>query len=244
MADTTTILKESNPFGNINIGSLGTYGTVFLIILIAGFILVLIGVLIYIFTIKKSYYIKIHVFRKVGGVPIRSAIHTAREVAFGFAGDRLWKVAPAGIIKIKIIKWLPVGKLQSANNEYWYFIREDGEWINYIQDDLNEVSKKMGVRFVQEDMRLQRLATERLLEQRHMQKSFWDKWKDTVITVVLFLVVAVSVVIIFYQFSKLLEQLNPMVQSLIKSNEITQRVCRLNETLSNAGVTVEGLVPV
>ena len=58
----------------------------------------------------------------------------------------------------------------------WYYIREDGEWINFKQINIDEESRKMNVKFVQEDMRLQRLATERILEQRLLNKSFWEKY--------------------------------------------------------------------
>jgi hypothetical protein len=240
MADPVSF-SEFNPIGGFKLASMGTFGTIMLIVVIAVLLIGFVGVFLYMFFTRKSYYIKIHVFRKVAGVPVRVAIYSAKEVSFGYAGDKLWRVAPAGFWKLKVVKWLPVGKLQSSAFEYWYFIRKDGEWINYIQDDLDEVSEKMGVKFVQEDMRLQRLATERLLEQRHMEKTFWDKWKDTIISVVLFLVIAVSVVIIFYQFGKILEQINPMVTSMINSNEITMKVCRLNETFGQ--LTTSGVIP-
>lgn len=232
-------LSQLNPFGSYRLASLGTFGTVGIVLVIALLILGGIGFFIYWFFVKKKYYIKIHLFRKVAGVPVRVAYYTAREVNFGYAGDKLWKVAPPGFWKIAIVKWLPVGKLQSAPFEFWYYQREDGEWINYIQEDLDEKSRKMNVKFIQEDMRLQRLATERLLAQRHMEKTFWEKWRDTITTVALYLVIAVSVVIIFYQFSKLIEQLNPLVTQLIKSNEMTQKICGLNETMGR----ITGVVP-
>jgi len=211
-------------------------GAILLIFFIAFLIVGLIGVIVYIFVVRKQYFIKIVTYRKVAGVPVKVGVYTAREVPYGYAGDKLWKVAPAGMLKFKIIKWLPVGKLQSAPFEFSYYIRQDGEWINFILEDLDEKTQRMGIKFIHEDMRLQRLATERLLEQRHMQKSFWDKWKDTIMTIIFFLVIAVSLVIIFYQFSTLVDKINPLVDNLMKSNELTMRICRMNESLSYQGV--------
>lgn len=207
-------------------------------------ILGLIAFIIYIFQIKKTYWIKIRVSRLIGNVPTEVAEYSAKQVAFGRAGDMLWRVAPAGIVKIKLIKWLPVGKLQSGQRLFKYFIRNDGEWINYIDDNIDEVSKKMGVRFVQEDMRLQRLATDRLLEERLMEKNFWEKWKETIMLIIVFLVIAVSMAIIFYQMSKVLDKVAPIVsqigeavKQMVDSNKMLMKYCNINSTATT------GLIP-
>lgn len=225
-------LGQLNPFAKINLGQGSSFATILLIFFIAVVILGLIGGLIYFSSVKKQYWIRIHVFRLVGNVPTRVAIYCAKEVPFGMAGDKLWRVAPLGLISkaFKVIKWLPVGKLQTARNEFWYWIREDGEWINFIQSDIDEISKKAGVKFVKEDMRLQRLATERLLEQRLMNKSFWEKWGTVIMTVIFFLVIAVCMVVIFYQFSKVIEKLSPLLDVMSQTLSLVQKTCFANQT--------------
>jgi len=51
------------------------------------------------------------------------------------AGDKLWYVPKAK-------KYIGVGSLQSAPNEYSYFEREDGEWINFEIPDIDEKIEK------------------------------------------------------------------------------------------------------
>jgi len=236
-----------NPFANVGVGGVGMWGSIGLIVAIAIAIIGGIGALLYIKSVKRSYWIKIHVFRLIGNIPTRVAIYSAREVPFGMAGDRLWKVAPAGIWKIKAIKWLPVGKIQSAPSEFWYFIRQDQEWINFTLKDLNEISKEMGVKFVQEDMRLQRLATERLLEQRLMNKSFWEKWGTVVMTVIFFLVISICMVIIFYQFGKLLDKFTQVEATQLETAKILYRVFGdqyISQTLNSTTGGYSGLTPV
>ena len=190
----------------------------------------------------------------MGGVPQRVATYSAREVSFGMAGDRLWKVAPLGMFKFRTIKWIPVGKLQSAPRLFKYWIREDGEWINYQDKDIDEISKKMGVRFVQEDMRLQRLATERLLEQRMLDKTWWQKWESTIMTIMMFLVVAICMVIMFYQFGKIQEQQLANENAQLENNKVQLEISKeiykltgkniiLNAGNQTTGEEVEGLVP-
>lgn len=228
MADVS--LSSLNPLGAIGIGKMSTMGAILLVVFLALLIIGLIVGVIFIFSIKKKYWIKIHVFRLMGNIPTRIAIYSARDIPFGRAGDRLWKVAPAGINKLKIIKWLPVGKKQTANGEFWYYIREDGEWINFTLADIDEKLSIAGVKYVSEDMRLQRLATDRLLEQRLMDKTFWEKYKETIMLIIFFLVITLSMVIIFYQFSKIIDKLAPLVDGITKSNEMLMRSCSTNST--------------
>jgi len=232
-----------NPFGTVNLGAkMSSMGAILLVVAIAFVILGLIGLLVYWRTIKKKFWIKINVFRLIGNTPTRVAIYRAKEVPFGMAGDRLWKVA-TGFLMLKAIKWLPVGKVQTAPREFWYYIREDGEWINFSLDDLNDIQKKAGVRFVQEDMRLQRLATERLLEQRLMNKTFWEKWGTTIMLIIVFMVVAICMVVIFYQFSKIIDQFANVVAMQQETSKILLKVFGENYLNNSIGGT-SGLVPV
>ena len=177
---------------------------------------------------------------------MRVATYSAREIAFGMAGDKLWRVASSGIWKFKTIKWLPVGKLQSAPRVWKYWIREDGEWINYQDANIDYISKTMGIRFVQEDMRLQRLATERLLEQRLLDKTFWEKWGTTIMMIIVFLVVAICMVIIFYQFSKLIDKFSQVEATQLETAKILYKVFGenyINNALNSTSGGTSGLIP-
>jgi len=237
----TPDLSSVNPLANVNIGSLGTWGSIALIVTLGVIIIGLIGGLIFWRMIKKQYWVRIHTFKLIGNIPTRTGIFSAREVPFGMAGDKLWKVASAGMNKIKTVKWLPVGKIQTAPREFWYFIREDGEWINFSLSDINAIQKKAGINFVQEDMRLQRLATERLLEQRLMNKTFWEKWGTAIMTIIVFLVVAVCMVIIFFQWGKLIDKMTGIVSIQEQTTRIIARYCG-GQAINETGA-ITGLIP-
>ena len=222
MADPiTSQLSGMNPFTNFNIG-IGTFGNIALILLVTIMIMALIGLLVFFFAVKKSYSIRIPVYKLIGNTPTRVNTFFAKEVPFGMAGDKLWRIAPKGFaMPFKIIKWLPVGKYQSAPNEFSYWIRQDGEWINFSFTNIDEKSGNMGIKFVQEDMRLQRLATEKLLEQRLLNKGFWEKYGLIIGYVFFFLVITICMIIIFYQFSKIIEKLSGLVGVLVTALEKT-----------------------
>lgn len=232
-------VSSLNPFGNISIGGASLWGSIGIIILIALLILGCIGYLVFRSVVNKQYWINIEVHRLIGGTPMRVGVYRAKEVPMGMAGDKLWRVAPNGFtMPFKIVKWLPVGKIQSAPRMWKYWLREDGEWINYADANLDELSKRMGAKFVSEDMRLQRLATDRLLEQRLMDKSFWDRWKDTIMTVIFFLVITVCMIIIFYQFGKFLDHAQLLIDKITEGLEMVQGTC---QPISKGGT--QGLIP-
>lgn len=238
---------QVNPFAGVGagVGGIGMWGSVALIIVLAILVIGGIGFLIYWRGVKKAYWINIHVFRLIGNIPTRVAIYSAKEVPFGMAGDKLWKVASGGMWKIKAIKWLPVGKIQSAPREFWYYIREDQEWINFALSDLNKISKEAGIRFVQEDMRLQRLATERLLEQRLMNKTFWEKWGTTIMMIIVFLVVAICMVLIFFQFGKLMDKFTQVESIQLETSKILLRTFGENYVASSInGTGSSSLIPI
>jgi hypothetical protein len=89
---------------------------------------------------------------------------------------------------------------------------------------------------------LQRLATERLLEQRLMNKTFWEKWGTTIMMIIVFLVVAVSMAIMFYQWSKLLDKMSPIIDAQAKSTALLVKYCGTEYTNATAGGT-SGLIP-
>jgi hypothetical protein len=212
----TGALSTINPLKDAQIGSLSTFASIGLVIGIVIIIMFLILVIIWMYFIKRQYWITIKVFRNIGNNPTHVATYKAREVHFGFAGDKIWRVAPSSPLSMafQIIKWIPVGKFQTAPREFWYWIRKDNEWVNFRPVDIDVVSGNMGVEFIQEDMRLQRLATEKILEQRLLNKTFWEKYGLIVGYLVFFLVITVAMIIIFYQWSKLIDKMNPLVSMI------------------------------
>ena len=199
-------------FGFSSLPGAGEVGTIALVIGVSVLVMALVGVLIYVVMMKKTYVFKIHVWRRVGNQPTRVGIFKAKSIPVGAAGDTLWFVKG-------LKKYLPPGTIQSAPNEYWYWIREDTEWINFGTGDLDEHQKRAGVKYIHADMRMQRLATDRLLEQRLMQKSFWEKYQHVLMTIAFFLIIAISLVIFMYMFGKTTDKVNQILDKAIQAEQ-------------------------
>jgi len=199
-------LSNINPFGKFDIG-LGAIGNALLLFFIAVVIFALIGWLIWWRIQSKRYYLRIPIFKLIGNVPTRIRTYKAKIFPIGKAGDCLWY---AGGIK----KFLPPATIQSAPNEFWHWEREDGEWINFSLSDLDTIQKKAGVKYIHQDMRSQRIATSNLLEQRLINKGFWDKYGDMVTHLVFYIIVTLMLIVIFWQWSNITTQVSGLISQL------------------------------
>lgn len=199
-------LQQVNPFSSLDIG-IGAIGTGLLILFVSIIILCLSAVLIYIIAEKRKYKFKIPLWKTLGDKTVEVGEYMAKKFPVSRAGDYLWYVRGAK-------KFLPPATIQIAPNKYPHFEREDGEWINVSIGDIDEQMKKANVRYIHQDMRSQRLATDKLLEQRLEKKGFWEKYQHVIMGVIYFLIIAVCMVIIFYQWSGIIEQTDKLVGKL------------------------------
>lgn len=213
---TADALKSGDILGalGINSGGMADVGKVVLIVVICVVVVAMIGFIYLIRYKKKQFKYIIPLYARIGNVPTRIGTYKAKDVPVGKAGDKLWFVAG-------LKKYIQVANIQTAKNEFWHWLREDGELINFGLDDLDETSKKMGVKFIHQDMRMQRLATDKLLEQRFLQKSFWEKWGMVIGYIIFFLLITVSVVIIYYMHGKLIEKMDLLVEKMVEAMRIS-----------------------
>lgn len=211
------------------------------ILLFIGIIGAIFGFIIW----QKKYVYKIVVYRKLGNTIVRTFITRGKPVRVSQAGDYLWFIRG-------VKKWLTPANLQSAKNEYWYFIRSDGEWINFMLDDIDELQKLAGAKFVDTDMRMNRLAIESYLKTVFKSDNFWKKHADTIMMLVFVVIVTVCLIVLFTRLTgvsdaqqrtaQVQEEANLHTIELIKMlrGESTGISYRPNE--NSTGIT--GLIPV
>lgn len=208
--------------------------TVLLVIIIVVVFLILVIAGIVLWINAKKYRYRIPLYTKVGNVPTRIAVLKAKPVAFGRAGDQLWFVKGKGVKK-----WIPPASVQSAKNEFWHWIREDGEWVNFSIDDLDEIAQKAGVKYVKQESRLTRLAIDKLLEQRFQNKGFWEKWGVVIGYVIFFLVITIAIVIFLHQYGKIIQTTG---QVLEKADSIIKDINQIKQQ-GQGGEGISGLIP-
>ena len=225
MAINPNNLNPVGGLGGFNIG-LGTVANALILVVILFLIFAFVVGGIVFFLWNRKYKYKIHVFSKVGNVITKIGTFKAKEIPLGM--EKLWFVRGAK-------RYLSPATLQSAKNEFWFYKRSDGEWINFQLEDIDLAMKRVGTKFIHQDMRLQRLATDQLLEQRLMKKDFWDKYGNLISGVVFFLIIAIALAIIFWQWGVVVDKLG---NTLTIVNQLLEKADKLGNPVGN-----EGLVP-
>jgi hypothetical protein len=144
------------------------------------------------------------IFQKVGNKIVPTVYSKACFEKIGRAGDRMFF--------IKTLKrYTKDASIQMGKNTYWFFEREDGELINFCLEDFDEIMKKAGAFYTDFDMRMARLGIEKNLAERHLNKSFWDKYGAMLMNILAFLVIVVCLVIFFWQLDKVMKSLNGLI---------------------------------
>ena len=230
MANQFTV-ANLNPFDKVDSSSLFK---VFAIIFIAVLLIGLIGFIVWYLINRKKWWIRIPLYKKIGNVPTRIGILKGKVMPIGRAGDCLWFVKGAGLKK-----WIPPAEMQTANKEYLHYVREDGEWVNFVLADIDEIQKKAGVKYVKTDMRLQRLATDKLLEQRHLKRSFLEKWGVVIGFVIFFLIISISLVVFFHQYSKVVDNLGSV---MAQADQIMTKAAKIGGNSGTANL-IPAIIP-
>jgi hypothetical protein len=188
----------------------GTFATVLfwsgLVIIVGGLVS---GTVIYIFW-RKSYKEKVVLFAKIGGRPQKIGEYPAKWIRVGRAGDKLLWVRNA---KKWVLPTMRVGK-----NEWYFHVRErDGEWINIVQEDVDEKMKTMKVKFIDGDVRMQRLGIEKVLEKRHQGQKDWMKILANIGYVVVFVLLFIGLTVLFSKQIEVAEALGQNANAQIES---------------------------
>ena len=199
-------LADANIFSGLEMGALGMGLLVFFGALL---VVALIGIAVFLWLNNKQLKYSIPLLKRVGGQTLKIGTFRAKDFKIGHAGDKLWYVPKAK-------KYIHAGTMQTAPNEYTHFEREDGEWINIEYPDIDKQMKMDGVKYIQSDMRSGRISISNILEQRFKGKqSFWEKYGSMITQTIFYLIVSVSMVIIFYQWGGIIDRTNELLERII-----------------------------
>jgi hypothetical protein len=176
----------------------GLIGIVVLAVVITG---------IFFFMRWLKYNKKIIHFKDIAGSVVNDFNDKAMFERVGFAGD-YW----AKCLKSKKILARP--QLASAKNTYFYFERQDGEWLNFRIQNIDTLLKEAKVSYIDEDMRLQRLGIEKNLRERFNKEGFWSKYGTAIMTIFFLLMITICLVILFSRITELVKVIPQLAQAV------------------------------
>ena len=130
----------------------------------------------------------------------------------------------------KIKKFVPIPTIQTGRDEYWFFIRKDGEWINVGIEDFDEKSREVKVYFLDKEMRYARAALQKNLKERYAKLTFLEKYGGMIVWATLCLIIIIGFVLFM---DKMLE-ITGSIDSMMKTAGIeTERVLEAAEKVIN-----------
>jgi len=209
-------------------GGVNFFAWMIIIFLVAGGLTT--GIILYI--VNRKYNKKIIIFEKIGGsfVPIRK--DRGMEVKFSTAGDSITYLR-------KHKKYIPNPSIQTGNREYWYFIREDDEWINFGLTDLDQASRDVGARFLDKEMRYARTSIQKGLKDRYEQQSAWQKYGIYILSFGYVALIGVMIWLLFDKWVDLDQTTNGAVQT---AGIVLENVDRILANMDNICTGGSGLV--
>ena len=178
----------------------------------------------------KKHNLTVHFWKTINGNMIEYATQKAMFQSLGLAGD-YW-------LKTIKNKYLVKPRYEYKQGHYNYFEKEDGEFINFKFRDLNRDLKEAKSYFLDEDMRLTRIAIQKNLKDRLDTQGFWSKYG---------LVIGIGILIVMQGIFGIMEikALGKVSDGLQSASQTFDRAAKMNEDAMNrvTATTSSGLVP-
>jgi len=214
---------------NINTGSIVGVVTYILVGLV---ILILLGVVAYVIILRLKFNRKIVIFEKINGKFEPARKDRAMFVRFGIGGDQIFFIK-------KLKKYVPIPELQTGRNTYWFFLRQDGELINFAPGDFDEQSKRMGAHFLDKEMRYARVSLQGHWKERYDKPKFWEKYGSLIINVIAILIIMVFLFLILDKFLSSLGTIESLMETQQTVLETNNRVLgALDNICSGSGIKI------
>lgn len=181
---------------------------------------------------KRTFKYKIVIFEKINGQFEPTRKDRAREVKLGRGGHVALFLA-----KHKVYRARP--KLQSGRKVYWYFIAEDGEWINFNPGDFDKDRRSMGAHIVDADMRYANEGLERSLRERYDKSNVWQQYGIYIVSVGFIVVVGIMTWLLFDKWIELAGTTNAGVKTAGEVMELAKQVLSSVDNIKSCS----GIVP-
>lgn len=204
----------------------GIFGAIAIlfIILIFGGIAIFIG---YMMIQKKRFNKTINIFEKINGRIEHTSTDKAREMKIGRSGDSVFFLKRAK-------KALPTPTIQMGRRKYWYYIREDGEWINFGVEDIDAIMKLAGVHYLDKEMRYARTALEQGLKERFDKPNFWKEYGVMIASIGFIVILGVMMFLLFDKWIELASVTNEGVKT---SGEVMKLARDILSAINNIQTT-------
>jgi hypothetical protein len=193
-------------------------------------VIVLFGIIIFFMIRAMKFNKKLVIFEEINGVFQPTRKDRAGEIKFSTAGDTVFYA-------LRHKKYLPNPSFQTGKRTYWYFIRSDGEWINFKPTNLNEAAKEMGAKFLDKEARYARTQIQKGLKERYDKPSFWQQYGVLIMNMAWVAMIGIMTWLLFDKWIDLASTTNAGVETAGKVMEQVEGVLsKLDNVCSGSGI--------
>jgi len=186
MVDLINKAAELTGAGTPSAFPIGMVLIIFISIILAA---IIIGVSFFVGYIFLKYNLKLKIFERINGRFVPCSVLRARIYPLGNTGDNV-------ILTLKSKKVLPMPSLQTGKRTYWYFISDDGEWINFDLSDFDQDRREANAHFLDKEMRYARASLAYVQKERFDKPGFWEKYGGLIAYVSLIVVTGLMMFLI------------------------------------------------
>lgn len=155
------------------------------------------------------------------------------------ATDKGWMqtISPAGDTWLRFKKMKKLTERPSiwmSKKEVWYFLREDGELVNFGLNNFDETMKKAGCKYVSEDMRFARLSIDKILTKNFSKQKWWEKYGTQLAFGLFMLVVVACLIFLFKEMAEIPDKIGGVAESAKITFEASEKAAAATEKMANA----------
>ncbi len=213
--------------GGFNLGFLGDLGILVILLIVAG------GFTFW-YINKKSYNKTIVKYREINGVACRVGIEKAKEVVLPNTSVRAFYLKKSKF-------YLPRPSIESGPEEYLYFIRDDGEWLNIGITNVNAEMRKLKIKFDHTDMRMANAALKRLVDKSYKKSNWIKEWAPYIGFGVIIIMLGIAGYLVMGEAGKVTASAAQNVESLSAIQESLNGILKnINNIASSSGLRPAG----
>ncbi len=198
-------------------GNVGDFAQAFVFLLILALIA---GGLAYYFSRKKQFNKQIHLFEEVSGQTVPVGTDKAKEIILPNTSIRAFYLKRRKV-------FLPRPSIQTGAGNYWFFIRDDGEWMNVRPQNLNSKLRELDLHYDHTDMRMSNASLKKLIEKNYKKMNWMKEYAPYIAMGVLMVFLGLAIFLGTYQANKAVSALG----STAKTNQ--EVAASLNNILVN-----------
>ncbi len=192
-----------------------TWFYVLIIVLIGMVLIFAVAILLFFMTYKR----RVVIFENVSGRGFQPIMKTrARIIKLGSGGEEILRTMFGGT-------YLTAYGQKMGKNTYWFAKAQDGYLYNVLLGDLDTKMGMLDIEPVERDVRMFRVAIDRLSRQMHERKSFLEKYGTFAISTVLLIILLVGIWVIVGKIGEVTEPLSTR-------NEIDLEIAEAQLTLT------------